>query len=153
MNKCRYSAIKDFDMNQSNGVCVSLWMQGCEHRCEGCYNEETWDFEGGYEFTEKTIVKILDLLTKDDIHKNLSILGGESLSPNKIEHLTSLVKAVKQLNEDIQVWIWTGYLYEDIKHLELINYTDVLIDGKYEKEHHEPTRYKGSSNQKIHYLK
>lgn len=148
-NTCRYSAIKDFDINQSDNICVSLWMQGCEHRCEGCHNKETWNFEDGMEFTYDTIYKIINLLTKDNIHKDLSILGGESLSPNKREMITYLVKKVKSINKDIKIWIWTGYLFEDISNLELINYIDVLIDGKYIKSLHNPTRYKGSDNQRI----
>lgn len=153
MNKCRYNSIKDFDINQSEGISVSLWMQGCEHHCEGCYNKDTWDFNKGYEFTYETIDKIINLLTKDNIHKNLSILGGESLSPNKIEMITYLVKKVKEVNCEIKIWIWSGYLFDDIKHLDLINYIDVLVDGKYNKKLHNPTRYKGSDNQKVYDVK
>lgn len=148
-NKCRYSAIKDFDINQSDNICVSLWMQGCEHRCEGCHNQETWSFNDGIEFTLETIDKIIKTLTKDNIHKDLSILGGESLSPNKIEMITLLVKKVKEVNDNIKIWIWTGYMFEDIKNLDLINYIDVLIDGRYIKDLHNPTRYKGSENQRV----
>lgn len=148
-NKCRYAAIKDFDINQSDDISVSLWMQGCEHKCMGCYNINTWDFSKGIEFTKETEDLIVHMLTKDDIHKNLSVLGGESLSPNKINSLTKLFKRVKNLNKNIQIWVWTGYLWEEVKNIDVIKYIDVLIDGRYEKELHNPTRYKGSDNQRV----
>lgn len=146
---CRYKAIKDFDINQSDGVSVSLWWQGCEHRCEGCYSPHTWSFEDGEEFTTDTIDYIVHLLTKDNVKKNLSILGGESLSPNKRDMMYLLVKTVREQVPNIQIWVWTGYLYEDIKDVKAISLIDVLVDGKYEKELHNPTRYKGSSNQRV----
>lgn len=149
MSKCRYAAIKDFDINQSPGVSVSLWMQGCEHRCDGCYNMETWDFDKGEPFTDDTISKIIHLLTKDKIHKNFSILGGETLSSNKIFMINKLLQKIKDVDKSIQVWLWTGYLFEDILNLDLIKNVDYLIDGKYMKSLHEPTRFKGSSNQRI----
>lgn len=148
-NKCRYAAIKDFDINQSDDISVSLWMQGCEHQCTGCYNINTWDFSKGIEFTKETEDLIVHMLTKDNIHKNLSVLGGESLSPNKINVLTKLFKRVKNLNKNIQIWVWTGYLWEEVKNIDIIKYIDVLIDGRYEKELHNPTRYKGSDNQRV----
>ena len=63
----RYIAIKDFDMNQGDGINVSLWMQGCEHKCEGCYSPHTWDFNKGHVFTDNTINFIVELLSKDGI--------------------------------------------------------------------------------------
>lgn len=147
--ECRYSAIKDFDMNQAEGISVSLWMQGCEHKCEGCFNKSTWSFEDGKKFTKKTIETVLYYLAKDDIHKNLSILGGEPLSSNKLEMLLELIIETKKINKDIQVWVWTGYMFEDIKHLDIVKHIDVLVDGPYVKSKHNPTRYKGSYNQRV----
>lgn len=149
MQKCKYAAIKDFDINQSDGISVSLWMQGCEHRCEGCHNVDTWDFNKGYDFTDDTINKIKYLLKKDGIHKNLSVLGGESLSSNKIDMLYKLFEQVKEMDDSIEIWVWTGYLFEDVKDMPLIEYIDFLIDGKYDKSLHITNRYFGSSNQRI----
>lgn len=146
---CRYNAIKDFDINQSKGVSVSLWWQGCEHRCEGCFSPHTWNFEEGEEFTEETIKYIVYLLTKDSIKKNLSILGGETLSPNKLEMLEKLLREVRAKVPNAEVWLWTGYLYENVCNLEVIKLVDVVIDGKYNIEQHDPTRYKGSKNQRV----
>ena len=145
----RYITIKDFDMNQGDGINVSLWMQGCEHKCEGCYSPHTWDFNSGHIFTANTIDFIIDLLSKDGIHKNLSILGGETLSPNKIGPLTELVTRVKKELPDTKIFLWTGYTLDCVKHLNLVKHLDVIVDGKYEKDQHNPSRYKGSSNQRV----
>ena len=145
----RYIAIKDFDMNQGDGINVSLWMQGCEHKCKGCYSPHTWDFNMGNLFTSNTIDYIVELLSKDGIHKNLSILGGETLSPNKIGPLTVLVTKVKNVLPDTKIFLWTGYAWECIKHLDMIKYLDVIVDGRYEQDQHKPSRYKGSTNQRV----
>ena len=145
----RYIIIKDFDMNQGDGINVSLWMQGCEHKCEGCYSPHTWDFNSGHIFTANTIDFIIDLLSKDGIHKNLSILGGETLSPNKIGPLTELVTRVKKELPDTKIFLWTGYTWDCVKHLNLVKHLDVIVDGRYEKDQHNPSRYKGSSNQRV----
>lgn len=149
MLSCKFNAIKDFDISQSEGISVSLWLQGCEHKCVGCFSPHTWDFNQGEDFTEETIEFIVHLLTKDEIHKNLSVLGGETLSTNKLGMLEKLLKRVKEINSDIQVWLWTGYTYEEVGNLSLMSFVDILIDGKYEKELHNPTRYKGSDNQRV----
>ena len=145
----RYITIKDFDMNQGDGINVSLWMQGCEHKCEGCYSPHTWDFNSGHIFTANTIDFIIDLLSKDGIHKNLSILGGETLSPNKIGPLTELVTRVKKELPDTKIFLWTGYTWDCVKQLNLVKHLDVIVDGRYEKDQHNPSRYKGSSNQRV----
>ena len=145
----RYITIKDFDMNQGDGINVSLWMQGCEHKCEGCYSPHTWDFNSGHIFTANTIDFIINLLSKDGIHKNLAILGGETLSPNKIGPLTELVTRVKKELPDTKIFLWTGYTWDSINHLNLVKHLDVIVDGRYEKDQHNPSRYKGSSNQRV----
>ena len=145
----RYNSIKDFDIQQGDGVNVSLWFQGCEHKCEGCFSPHTWDFNKGELFTQDTIDYIINLLTKDKINKNLSILGGETLSANKLDMLQSLLEQVRATVPNIKIFLWTGYLWEDVKSLPLIKYLDVIVDGKYNKSEHNPTRYKGSDNQRV----
>ena len=145
----RYITIKDFDMNQGDGINVSLWFSGCEHKCPGCYSQHTWDFNQGELFTNKTIDFIIHLLKKDGIHKNLSILGGETLSPNKIGPITELVKRVKRELPDTKIFLWTGYTWDCISGLILMKYLDVVIDGRYDKDQHNPSRYKGSTNQRV----
>ena len=125
-------------------------MQGCHFHCKNCFNKETWDFEGGEEFTEDTIKRVLQLSNKEYI-KGLSILGGEPMHPNNIEGTTKLAKAFKEEYPDKTIWVWSGYRFdEDLKDKEVLNYIDVLVDGTYKDELHNPTlKWKGSSNQRV----
>ena len=124
-------------------------MQGCSFHCKNCFNQETWDFEGGQEFTDDTINKVLDLSNTPEI-KGLSILGGEPMHPTNIEGTTKLAKAFKEKYPEKNIWAWTGFKYEEIKNNDVFNYIDVLVDGQYKDELHSPTlKWRGSSNQRV----
>ena len=148
---CRYISIHDYDIKQADGISVSVWMQGCPHRCKGCYNPETWnmDVTAGLEFTNETIEHVIKLLGNGEVKKNLSILGGEPLLTRNLQMLTTLCKRARDTYPDIQIWLWTGYSYDEVKHLEIIKELDYVIDGKYIEELRELSRYKGSSNQNV----
>ena len=90
----RYNLIRKMDISNGPGVRVSIFMQGCHFHCKNCFNPETWNFEGGKEFNDNTINKVLELCNKDEV-KGLSILGGEPMHPNNIEGTTRLAKAFK----------------------------------------------------------
>ena len=81
----RFSKIKQNDIANGMGIVMSLWTQGCPHHCKGCFNVETWDFNGGKEFTEEDKKYIIENIDKNNIKRNLSILGGEPLCPDNIE--------------------------------------------------------------------
>ena len=124
-------------------------MQGCAFNCPKCFNQETHDFAGGKEFTQETIDKVLELSNKNEV-KGLSILGGEPMAPTNIEGTAKLAKAFKEKYPDKNVWAWSGYKYEQIKDQDALKYIDVLVDGNYEDELHDPTlKWKGSSNQRV----
>ena len=124
-------------------------MQGCPFHCKNCFNPETWDFEGGKEFTQETIDKVLELSDKNEV-KGLSILGGEPMAPTNIEGTAKLAKAFKEKYPEKNVWAWSGYKYEQLKNQDALKYIDVLVDGNYEDELHDPTlKWKGSSNQRV----
>ena len=145
----RYNLIRKMDISNGPGVRVSIFMQGCEFHCKNCFNPETWDFKDGKEFTDETIEKVLDLSNKDYI-VGLSILGGEPMHPVNIEGTTKLAKAFKEKYPDKSIWTWTGFRFENIKDKEVFKYIDVLVDGQYEDELHDPTlKWKGSSNQRV----
>ncbi len=146
----RYNQIREMDISNGPGVRVSIFMQGCHFHCKNCFNKETWDFEGGKEFTEDTIKKILQLSNKEYI-KGLSILGGEPMHPNNIEGTTKLAKAFKEEYPDKTIWVWSGYKFDkDLKDKDVLKYIDVLVDGTYKEELHNPTlKWKGSSNQRV----
>lgn len=138
------------DIANGPGVRVSVFMQGCDFNCKNCFNKETHDFTGGEEFTDETIEKILKVCDKDYI-EGLSILGGEPMHPRNIEGTTKLAKAFKEKYPDKTVWTWSGFTYEKyLKDKPVLNYVDVLVDGQYVDDLHDPTlKWKGSSNQRV----
>ena len=151
----RYSAIKSCDVHNGEGLRVSLWTQGCNGYCGlKCQNRETWDKEKGKEFTEKEFNLICEQVKRG---MNLSIIGGEPLEEYNIGDLTTFLKEIKYLFPNLNIWIWTHFLWEDIKQLELFKYIDVLIDGKYIDElkcdfretNVQNDRWRGSSNQQV----
>ena len=92
-----YSVIKNCDIANGPGVRVTLFVSGCMHHCEGCFNPETWDFQYGEPFTEKTADKMLAMLAPDYI-EGLTLLGGEPLEPVNRQALLPLLRAVKELS-------------------------------------------------------
>ena len=145
----RYNLIRKMDISNGPGVRVSIFMQGCAFHCKNCFNPETWDFKGGKEFTDETIEKVLDLCDKDQV-KGLSILGGEPMHPTNIDGTTKLAKAFKQRYPNKDIWTWSGFRFEDLKDKKVLDYIDVLVDGTYKDELHDPTlKWRGSSNQRV----
>ena len=145
----RYNKIRKMDISNGPGVRVSIFMQGCHFHCKDCFNAETWDFEGGKEFTNETIDKVIELANKDYI-VGLSILGGEPMHPKNIDGTLKLAKKFKETYPNKNIWVWTGFLYEGLKDKEILNYIDVLVDGQFKTELFDPRlKYKGSSNQRV----
>ena len=146
----RYNLIRKMDISNGPGVRVSVFMQGCSFHCKNCFNPETWDLEGGKEFTDETIEKVLELCSKEHV-KGLSILGGEPMHPKNIDATTKLAKAFKEKYPNKNLWVWSGFEFDkDSKGKEVLNYIDVLIDGVYKDELHDPTlKWRGSSNQRV----
>ena len=146
----RYNLIRKMDIANGPGVRVSIFMQGCAFHCKNCFNPETWDFNLGVEFTDDTISHILDLCNEDYI-VGLSILGGEPLHPKNIDGTTKLAKAFKNKFPNKNLWVWSGFLFDrDLKDKEVLNYIDVLVDGQYMDELHNPKlKWRGSSNQRV----
>lgn len=146
----KYNKIRKMDISNGPGVRVSVFMQGCVFNCKNCFNPETHDFNAGKEFTDETIDKILELC-KNDYIVGLSILGGEPLHPKNIEGSTKLAKKFKETFPQKNLWVWSGYLFEEyLKDKEIINYIDILVDGQYNDDLHSPIlKWKGSSNQRV----
>ena len=145
----RYNKIRKMDISNGPGVRVSIFMQGCSFHCKNCFNPETHDFNKGEEFTYSTINKILELSNKDYI-KGLSILGGEPLHEFNILGTIRLAKAFKEKFPNKTIWVWTGFLFENVINKDIFKYIDVLVDGQFEQELHDPLLlYRGSSNQRV----
>lgn len=148
----RFSEIKDNDIANGEGIVMSLWTQGCPHHCKGCFNLETWDFDGGKEFKEEDKEYILQNIDKNNIKRNLSILGGEPLCNQNIQGVISLCKAFKEKYPEKIIYVWTGYVLEEFDDTQkkILDYIDVLIDGKFEIDNKDLSlKLRGSTNQRI----
>lgn len=146
----RYNKIRKMDISNGPYVRVSIFMQGCTFNCKNCFNADTHDFNGGKEFDNSTIDRILELGENENIH-GLSILGGEPMHPKNIEGTTKLAKAFKEEFPNKDIWAWSGFLFDkDLKNKEVLNYIDVLVDGQYIDELKNPKlKWRGSSNQRV----
>ena len=152
----KYSGLILNDMAAAPGVCVSFFVQGCPHKCKGCFNPETWNFNDGKEFTDDVLKQIIEGLTANGINRSLCILGGEPLCPENIPLTHQVISAVKQQLPDTKIYIWTGYIYEDLiaKNNEQLNeifaLTNCIIDGPFIIEERDVTlKMRGSRNQRI----
>lgn len=158
-----YMEIKNYDIANGPGVRISLFVSGCTHHCKGCFNPESWDFNAGKPFTDETIDEIIELL-KPDYIKGLTLLGGEPFEPENQKCLLPLVKKVKELYPNKNIWAFSGYLfdkqimdimakkYDFVK--EFVSYIDVLVDGEFHLEEKDLSIvYRGSRNQRIIYVK
>lgn len=154
-----YANIKNCDIANGPGVRVTLFVSGCSHHCEGCFNEETWDFQYGKPFTEETVDRILEMLAPDYI-EGLTLLGGEPLEPANRQALLPLVRAVKEKYPGKNIWCYTGYLFErDVlgtfrtqwpEMEELLSCLDVIVDGEFILAQKDISlQFRGSSNQRI----
>lgn len=155
----KYAGINENDIADSNcGVCVSFWTQGCPHRCPGCHNPETWDFDEGLDLPEDYLERISEGITANGLQRNLSILGGEPLCDENKELTNSVINFVTNKFKNIKVTIWTGYTLENLiskndNILEnILSKVYLLVDGPFIKEQRSlniPLR--GSKNQRLLY--
>ena len=153
----RYAGIIKNDFSAAPGTSVTFFTQGCPHRCEGCHNPETWDFEGGEEVTHDTILEVIEAITANGLHRNLCIMGGEPLCPEN-QFLTNLIiNSVKEKLPDTKIYLWTGYCLEDLdmnnnRIKSILEQVDCIIDGPYDKTKRDVSLFmRGSSNQRILY--
>lgn len=152
----RYSGLILNDITAAPGLCVSFFTQGCPHHCPGCHNPDTWAFDGGKEFTNDTLHKILEGLTAQGIKRNLCIMGGEPLCEANAFLVNLILQEVRHKLPEVKVYIWSGYTYEELlrsgdPHVKsCLKIADVLIDGPYiEAERDLTLEMRGSRNQRI----
>lgn len=146
------------DIAAGEGVNVSVFTQGCPIHCPGCHNPQTWDFNGGKEFSGDTMNEILKAISANGIQRNLSIMGGEPLCANNIFLTDMIISEVKKVYPDIKIYVWTGHTYEDLKLLakmepkinDIFDKIDYLIDGPFILAERDITlAMRGSRNQRI----
>lgn len=148
----RFSKIKDNDIANGLGITMSLWTQGCPHHCKGCFNKDTWSLDGGKEFTDKDLEYILDNIDKNNIKRDLSILGGEPLCPQNVKGVINVCKEFKKKYPEKMIYLWTGYIVEEFSFFQknIFKYVDILVDGKFEESKKNLSiMLRGSSNQRV----
>lgn len=165
----RYASIRSLDISNGEGVGVSLFVQGCDRHCFNCFNSETWNFNGGKEWTEEAKNKFMELIDRPYIRR-ISILGGEPLAEQNLDDVLSLVQQIRILYPEKTIWLYTGYnfdllksQYDEYKYTpfaasadewltrwEIISNVDVFVDGEYIDEQKDLTlKFRGSKNQHV----
>ena len=153
-----YAEIKYCDVANGPGVSTSLFVSGCSHHCPGCFNEIAWDFNYGKPFTQDTIDSIIESL-KPDYIQGLTLLGGEPFEYSNQKGLLPLVRQVRKVLPQKDIWCFTGFLFDKdiIENMckrwketnELLSYIDVLVDGRFVEElKNLNLKFKGSENQR-----
>lgn len=167
----RYSSMRNLDISNGEGVGVSLFVQGCDRHCFNCFNSETWDFNGGKEWTEETKNKFMELIDRPYIRR-VSFLGGECLAEQNLDEVLSLIKEIRISFPKKTIWLYTGFEWNLLmskicqptfpdkdferiieihkKRKEIISLCNIVIDGEYIDEQRDITlKWRGSSNQRV----
>ena len=156
----RYAGIVKNDFAAAPGISVTVFVQGCPHHCPGCFNMETWDPEGGEEFTDDLYQEISDAIVANNIQRNLVIQGGEPLCPDNLNFTLSIIEFVLNQHPDIKVYIYTGYELNELMAMKytdsyetlqkILNYLTWIKVGPFKLGKRDITlQYRGSTNQKI----
>lgn len=156
----RYANIIKNDCINGEGVCVSLWLQGCDIKCPGCHNFELWDFNGGHEAKITTVIaEICEALIDNNIERNFSILGGEPLAKQNINNTNVIANFVRKTFPNIKIFLWTGYTLEQLfemddefhQYSDWLNWADYIITGPYIEDQRNITLWlRGSENQQVY---
>lgn len=148
-----YSAYYPFDVVNGAGIRSTLFVSGCSHKCSGCHNAVAINPKHGDEFTNEMLDKIIIDLKDTRVNRaGLSLSGGDPLYKDNLDMILHIVKTVKSQVPEKNIWMWTGYKFDelDAQRLEIVKYVDVLIDGKFVKELKDlKLKFRGSSNQQI----
>ena len=146
-----WAEIKKNDIANGEGVRTSLFVSGCRHHCKNCFNQSTWDFNHGSEFTQHEVGGILTLLKRPYI-SGLSILGGEPLHPRNVASIHDLIIQVRKSVPDKNIWLWSGFTFDQLneEQLSCVKDVDVMVDGRFVDELKDfRLKYRGSSNQRV----
>lgn len=166
----RYSLIRKMDVSNGSGIGISLFVQGCHFHCKGCFNQETWDFNGGKEWTPEIEEQFIQLANKPYI-KRISILGGEPLADENVRDVYYLITQLKSRYPEKKIWLYTGYEWEKIVaeshairvengdylsnlyRYGAIVFADIVVDGKFQLDkqdlYNDNIVFAGSTNQRV----
>lgn len=153
----RYAGIIYDDTAAAPGLCLSFYVQGCPIHCEGCQNPETWDENGGHEFTTETMNHILEGIKHNGITRSFAVLGGEPLSPHNAFLTAMVISTVREHYPNIPIWVWTGYTIEEVMerilspHMRnILSKIDAIVAGPFVMNKRDISLpYRGSANQKV----
>ncbi len=148
-----YHNITHDDMVNGDGIRVVLWVAGCEHKCQNCHNLISWDADGGIKFDEKAKEELFQALEKEYI-SGITFSGGDPLHPNNIGEILYLINIITKKYPSKNIWIYTGYTFEEINKDEykknIIENIDVLVDGRFDEKLLDNEYYwAGSKNQRV----
>lgn len=144
-----YHNITTADMRNGDGLRTVLWVAGCEHHCDGCHNPITWDVNGGEEFTVSVLAELLYSL-EPSWCSGLTLSGGDPLHPANRDAVCAICNIVKTLYPNKTIWCYTGYNWDEIKDLPVIQVIDVLVDNKFDKTLADVSYcWAGSTNQRV----
>ncbi len=145
----RYHNITKDDMLNGDGLRVVLWVSGCEHRCKGCHNPVTWDINGGLEFDEAAKEEVFEELKKDYV-SGITLSGGDPLHMQNRTDVSRLIREIKDKFPNKTIWLYSGYDWEEVKDLPLMENIDVFVDGEFvERLKDNLLLWRGSSNQRV----
>ena len=145
----RYHNITKDDMLNGEGLRVVLWVSGCSHHCEGCHNAVTWNPEGGLVFDAAAEEELFSLLSRDYI-SGITFSGGDPLYTGNREEIERLARKGKLEYPEKNIWLYTGYRWEQIADLPFLDAIDVIVDGPFiESQKNTQLCWRGSANQRV----
>lgn len=167
----RFASMRNLDISNGEGVGVSLFVQGCDRHCFNCFNPDTWDFNGGKEWTEETKNKFIKLIDRPYINR-ISVLGGEPLAEQNLDEVLSLIKEIRISFPKKTIWLYTGFEWNLLmakicqstfpdkdferiieihkKRQEIISLCNIVVDGEYIDEQKDlALKWRGSKNQRV----
>ncbi len=149
MRDINYHNITTDDMLNGDGLRTVLWVSGCENYCKDCQNPQTWDANSGIPFDKAAKQELFDNLNHDYI-SGVTFSGGDPLFPANREMVTEIARKVKEKFPNKKIWLYTGYLFEEVKDLPIMLYADVVVDGKFIVEQKDiALPWRGSANQRV----
>lgn len=145
----RYHNITKDDMLNGDGLRTVLWVAGCSHGCKNCHNPITWDICGGIPFDEAAKEELFAELRQDYV-SGITFSGGDPLHMRNRDEVGELIREIYEKFPSKTIWVYTGYLWEEVKDLPYMKLVDVLVDGEFVEELKDTALYwKGSANQRV----